>query len=62
MPVRLDAARRLLTREEIDARLERIQAAVAAASSAQPRAAAGEPVWVSPAELVRRLRPYLVLN
>jgi hypothetical protein len=57
---------RPLSKEDIDRRIERIATellAPAAESGAGERAAEDRlPRWISPAELVRRMRPFLVQN
>jgi hypothetical protein len=51
-----------LTLEEIERRLDSITASVVTEFQAAARGGNGQPSWIRPAELVRRMRPYLVLN
>jgi hypothetical protein len=55
---------RLLTKHEIDRRIELMGVEVAApqAGEADCGADAFRPRWISPAELVRRVRPFIGLN
>jgi len=61
MGIELDVVRRMLTRHEIERRVTEIEMNVMRAAQASARAE-GQPVWISPAELVRRMWPYLGLN
>jgi hypothetical protein len=55
---------RPLTKEEIDRRIESLVAQVTGADAAGGGAGedAVRPRWISPGELVRRLRPFIVYN
>jgi len=51
------AAVQKLTKQEIDRRIEQLAGQLAAGSSSSRN-----PRWIAPAELVRRLRPFVVHN
>ncbi|HXV77498.1 MAG TPA: hypothetical protein VD788_14390 [Candidatus Polarisedimenticolaceae bacterium] len=51
-----------MTREEIDERLQAVASRVAAQGGEQPPVDPSEPRWIRPADLVRRMLPYLVYN
>ena len=57
---------RPLSRDEIDRKIEVLVAELAAPADAQADGISAEvdgtPRWISPAELVRRMRPFIVLN
>jgi hypothetical protein len=53
---------RPLTKEEIDRRIERIHAEVLAAPGLFEERGGDETLWVSTAELVRRMQPFLSDN
>ena len=55
---------RPLTRDEIDRRIDGVIKTVAIVSEGEETEAATDlrPRWISAAELVRRMRPFVVLN
>ena len=60
-------AMRPLTKQEIDRRIEYVVAEVAAFGEAEPEPSKGcndslEPRWITPGELVRRMRRFTVYN
>jgi len=64
---REDVAARPLTRRELDVRMQEVIEEVTAVKENEPagaRQAAAErrPRWIEPAELVRRLEPFIALN
>ena len=58
----LDPALRPLTRSEIEDRIGELIAAVAAATAPPDSAAADGPRWIRAADLIERVRPFIVLN
>ena len=68
MPVEREerVAVRPLTKTEIDDRIRRLGETIAVVAGAEPgihvEAESLRPRWIDPAELVRRLAPFIVLN
>ena len=58
----VDLAPRCLSCDEIDERIQRLTSWVASGSEDAPTRHDLEPRWITPAELVRRMRPFLVYN
>ena len=57
-----EPAPRSLSCEEIDERIQRLTSWVASGSDDGQSGQDLEPRWITPAELVRRMRPFLVYN
>lgn len=53
---------RLLSMDEIDSRIDSLISEVTAPLAAFEETASHEPRWICAGELVRRMRPFLVLN
>jgi hypothetical protein len=53
---------RPLTREEIMERLQNVASHVASEHEEHAPVEPSEPRWIRPADLVRRMRPYIVYN
>jgi len=57
-----ELAPRTLSCDELDERIQRVTSWVASASEDGSTGPDLEPRWITPAELVRRMRPFVVYN
>lgn len=57
-----DLAPRCLSCDELDERIQRLTSWIASGSDDGRPGQDLEPHWITPAELVRRMRPFLVYN